>query len=111
VSKQRAAARAERATATARRAADGEARRAREQAERARRERRDLLWRRVRLWQHGPAFRRHKEAWAALATTVLVLLVVAYLFTGSFGAVMLVGLVLVIASPALVKLFLDRSRK
>jgi hypothetical protein len=65
----------------------------------------------VRLWQHGPAFRRHKEAWAALATTVLVLLVIAYLFTGSFGAVLLVVLVVLIASPALVMLFLDRSRK
>ncbi len=111
MSKERATARAERAAAAARRVADAQAQRAREQAARARRERRDLLWRRVRLWQHGPAFRRHKEAWAALATTVLVLLVVAYLFTGSFGAVMLVALVLVIASPALAKLFLDRSRK
>jgi Flp pilus assembly protein TadB len=111
VSKDRAAARAEREAAAARRIAAAQARQAREQAARVRRERRDLLWRRVRLWQHGPGFRRHKEAWAALATTVLVLLVVAYLFTGSFGAVMLVGLVLVIASPALVKLFLDRSHK
>jgi hypothetical protein len=65
----------------------------------------------MRLWQHGPTFRRHKESWAALATTVLVLLVVAYLFTGSAAAVLLVALVLLIASPALVKVFLDRSRK
>lgn len=111
MSKERASARAERAAAAARRAAEAEARRTREVAERTRRERRDLVWRRVRLWQHGPAFRRHKEAWAALATTILVLLVVAYLFTGSFGAVLLVALVLLIASPALVMLFLDRSRK
>ncbi len=111
MSKQRASARAEREALAARRSAEAAARQAREVAERARRERRDLIWRRIRLWQHGPAFRRHKEAWAALATTVLVLLVIAYLFTGSFAAVLLVVLVVLIASPALVMLFLDRSRK
>jgi len=65
----------------------------------------------VRLWQHGAGFRRHKEAWAALATLVLVVLLLTYLFTSSLGAVFLVGLVLLIASPALAMLFLDRSRR
>jgi Flp pilus assembly protein TadB len=111
VSKARAIARAERAAAAARRAADTQASREREAAERARRDRRDLIWRRVRLWQHGAAFRRHKEAWAALATLVMVVLLLTYLLTSSFGAVFLVALVLIIASPALVRVFLDRSRK
>jgi hypothetical protein len=111
VSKARAHARAEREAAAARRRADADARREREVAERARRERRDLTWRRLRLWQHGPGFRRNKEAWAALATLVMVILLLSYLFTSSLGAVLFVGLVLLIASPALVKLFLDRSHK
>jgi Flp pilus assembly protein TadB len=111
VSKARAIARAEREAAAARRRAEAQARNEREGADRARRERRELTWRRLRLWQHGPAFRRHKEAWAALATLVLVILLLTYLFTSSLGAVLFVALVLVIASPALVMLFLDRSRK
>jgi Flp pilus assembly protein TadB len=104
-------ARAEREAAAARRRVEAQARREREVAERSRRERRELTWRRVRLWQHGPAFRRHKEAWAALATLILVILLLSYLFTSSLGAVLFVALVLLIASPALVKLFIDRSRK
>jgi Flp pilus assembly protein TadB len=104
-------ARAEREAAAARRRAEAQTRREREVAERARRERRELTWRRVRLWQHGPAFRRHKEAWAALATMVMVILLLTYLFTSSLGAVLFVALVLLIAGPALVKLFIDRSHK
>jgi len=69
-----------------------------------------MLWRHNRLWQHGPSFRRNKEKWAALATVVMVLMLVAYFLTGSLGAVLLVVLVLMIASPALVMLFFDRSR-
>jgi Flp pilus assembly protein TadB len=111
VSKARATARAEREAAAARRSAEVRALRERETAERVRRERRELTWRRVRLWQHGAGFRRHKEAWAALATLVLVLLLLSYLFTSSFGAVLLVGLVLLIASPVLAMLFLDRRPK
>ena len=111
MSKARATARAERQAASARRAAGAQARREREAAERARRDRRELTWRRVRLWQHGAGFRRHKETWAALATLVLVVLLLTYLFTSSFAAVMMVGLVLLIGSPALAMLFLDRSRK
>jgi len=111
VSKARAIARAERAAAAARRYADAQARREQQATVRARRERRELTWRRVRLWQHGAGFRRHKEAWAALATLVLVVLLLTYLFTSSVGALILVGLVLLIASPVLAMLFLDRSRK
>jgi Flp pilus assembly protein TadB len=111
VSKARAIARAQRQAAAARRAADALARHGQQAAERTRRERRELAWRRIRLWQHGAAFRRHKESWAALATLVLVVLLLTYLFTGSVTAVIMVGLVLLIASPALAMLFLDRGRK
>lgn len=104
-------ARAEREAAATKRRAAAQARREREGAERSRRERRELTWRRVRLWQHGPAFRRNKEAWAGLATLILVILLLSYLFTSSLGAVLFVALVLLIASPALVMLFMDRRRK
>jgi len=111
VSKERAQARAEREAAAARRVAEAQAHRGRAVVERTRRERRELLWRRVRLWQHGARFRRNKEAWATLATVVLVVLVLTYLFTSSVGALILVGLVLLIGSPALAMLLLDRSGK
>jgi len=111
VSKARADGRAEREAAAVRRRAEAQVRREREAAERARRERRGLAWRRVRLWQHGPSFRRNKEAWAGLATLVMVILLLSYLFTSSLRAVLFVGLVLLVASPALVKLLIDRSHK
>jgi len=111
VSKARALARAQREAAAAGRRAAAQAHRKQQSAERARRERRELTWRRMRLWQHGSAFRQHKEAWAALGTLVLVVLLLTYLFTSSFRAVMLVGLVLLIGSPALAMLFLDRRPK
>ena len=89
--------------------------------ERARRERvlehsrrragRQLGWRRNRLWQHGPAFRRDREKWAVLATLVLGCLLVAYLLTGSLRAIVLVALVSVIALPALAMLVFDRRSR
>lgn len=110
MSKARALARAERAAAAARRAEEERARRDKATAARARQERRALLWRRLRLWQHGPGFRRRKETWAALATVVMLVLFVTYLITSSVGAVLFVALIVLIASPALVMLFFDRSR-
>jgi hypothetical protein len=107
MSKARALARAERQAAASRRAELEQQRRARADAERAKRQRRSLRWRRLRLWQHGPGFRR--ETWGALGTVVLVLLVVTYLFIGSFTAVVLVGLVLLVVMPALVMLFFERK--
>lgn len=80
-------------------------------ADRARRERRSLLWRRLRLWQSRPTPDHRREKRAALAAFVFVLLVLTYVFTGSFGAVLLVSLVLLIATPVLVMLFLDRSKR
>ena len=110
MSKQRARARAERVAQAAAREAQRSQQREREVSARARRERRALAWRRVRLWQHGPAFRRHRATWGALATLVLTVLLVVYLFTGSGAATFLVALVCVIASPLLVMLFFDRSK-
>ena len=111
VSKQRAQARAAREAAAAQRAAEAEARRAKEVADRERRERRALLWRRHRLWQHGATFHRRRDSWAALATLALVLLLTTYLFTSSVTAVLLVALVLVIAGPVLVMMTFDRRRR
>ena len=73
------------------------------------RELRALVWRRTRLWQHGAGFRRNKERWAALIILILVVLLCTVLFTGSLTATLFVALVAVIASPALVMLFFDRS--
>ncbi len=112
MSKARQLARAERQRAVAaarRRRASAE--RAKAAAARARRERRVLAWRRVRLWQHGPGFRRRRETWGAMATLVLLSMLVAYLVTRSWGAVVGTALVFVVGSPVLVLLFFDRSRK
>jgi Flp pilus assembly protein TadB len=111
VSKARAQARAARAAAGAQRTAAAEERRAKEMAERAKRERRDLAWRRIRLWQHGSGFRRNKERWAALGTLAMVLILLAFLLTDSFKVVLLVVLVLIVGGPALVMLTFDRRSK
>ena len=95
----------------AQRTAAAEARRAKELAERAKRERRDLAWRRIRLWQHGSGFRRNKERWAALGTLAMVLILLAFLLTDSFKVVLLVILVLIVGGPALVMLTFDRRSK
>jgi Flp pilus assembly protein TadB len=111
VSRERARARAAREQEGARRAERARAEAARQADRIARRRRRDLSWRQRRLWSHGPAFRRHKERWAALATLVLVALLLTYLLTSSLTAVALVGLVGVIGAPALVAVFFDRNRR
>jgi Flp pilus assembly protein TadB len=110
VSKDRAKARAVREAAAAERAAERQQELAKAAAERAKLERRALVWRRVRLWQHGSAFHRRRDSWAALASLALILLLLAYFLTGSLRAVLLVALVLVIAGPALVMLTFDRRR-
>ena len=111
MSKERARARAVREAAAAQNAADAKARRERDAAMRARRERRELVWRRNRLWQHGSGYRRRKEAIAALLTLDLVVLLLAYLLTSSVDAVLFVLLVLIVASPALAMLTFERRRK
>jgi len=111
VSKQRAKARAEREAVAAQRTAAERAVRERETARRQRQEKRQLAWRRARLWQHGAGFRRNKETWAALLTLVLVAVLLTYLVTSSINAVIVVLLVGVIAFPALAVSMMDRRSK
>jgi Flp pilus assembly protein TadB len=111
MSKARAAARAERAAVAAARAEASRETREKAAAERARRERRALIWRKVRLWQHGPSFRKRRETWGALATMVLLAMLVVYIFTRSATAVLGTALVFVVGAPVLLLLFFDRSRK
>jgi Flp pilus assembly protein TadB len=111
VSRARQAARVEREQAAADRRAAAEADRRKVAAVRARRERRSLAWRRVRLWQHGPAFRRQRERLGVLATFVLLVLLLVYLFSRSIGDVLVTALALVVCAPVLALLFLDRRRR
>jgi Flp pilus assembly protein TadB len=111
VSKQRQHARAEREAVRAQQLAAHAAERAREVERSAKARRRQEQWRRIRWWQHGPAFRRDKEKWAALATIVLVCLLVTFLLTSSFKAVFAVALVCAIAAPALGAFLFDRRSR
>jgi Flp pilus assembly protein TadB len=113
MSKARQAARAQRERAVAEQAAARRAEQERLTAARARRERRSLAWRRIRIWQHGATFHRRREtreAAGALATLILLALLVVYLVTRSWGAVLGTALVCVVAGPVLVLLFFDRRR-
>jgi hypothetical protein len=110
VSRARALARAEREAAAAQKKVADEQRREREAAERARRDQRALRWRRLRIWQGAPG-RRRAEVRAGLATLTLVLFVVIYVITGSVRALLGMALILIIASPMLIKLSFDRSHK
>ena len=111
MSKVRQLARAERERAAAARAAAAEAARQKAASTRTRQERRSLAWRRLRLWQHGPSFRRNRERWGALATLVLIVLLLAWLFTHSVAVLIGTALVCAVGTPVLVLLFVDgRSR-
>ena len=110
MSKQRQVARAERERLAAQRVAAADAERARVAAARAKRERRSLLWRRMRLWQHGPGFRRNRERWGALGAVAMCVLVIVFIWTRSVEDVIGTALVLVIAAPLLVLLIVDRRR-
>jgi Flp pilus assembly protein TadB len=111
VSKDRAQARAAReADAVRRDAAERERQAA--LADRARRRaRRSLAWRRLRLWHHTDRSRRHRERWAALATLVIIAVLVAYFLTSSLSVVLLVLLVLAVGAPALIVLTFERGRR
>jgi hypothetical protein len=111
MSKARQVARAERERLAAERVAAAQAAAAKAAELRARQERRSLLWRRLRLWQHGSGFRRQRETWGALATLILLVLLVVYLFSRSWSTVFAIALALVVCTPVLVLLFFDRSRK
>jgi len=110
VSKARQKARAERERAAAVAAAAAKAEADRLAAARARRERRSLAWRQLRLWQHGPGFRRNRERWGWLGVLVFLALLLVYLFTRSAGAVLETVLICIVAGPVLVFLFVDRNR-
>jgi hypothetical protein len=110
MSRERQLARAERQRAAAERAEAARLERERAAAARAKREQRSLMWRRLRLWQHGARFRRNRERWGALAAIVMSVLLVVFLFTRSWNAVLGTALVLVIGAPVLVLLIIDRSR-
>ena len=107
--RQRARAERERAAAVAAAAVKAEAQRL--SAARARREQRALAWRRRRLWQHGPAFRRNRERWGWLGVLVFLGLLLVYLFTRSLGALVGTALIFIVAAPVLVLLFVDRNRR
>jgi Flp pilus assembly protein TadB len=111
MSKQRQTARAERAAAEAAQKQSSRAERERAAARRARHERRRLLWRRMRLWQHGPGFSRRREGWGALGTLVLLVVIVVFVITRSVEAVLGTALIGLICAPLLVMIFVDRSRK
>ncbi|HEV7204439.1 MAG TPA: hypothetical protein VGN18_07485 [Jatrophihabitans sp.] len=111
MSKERQQARAAREAVAAARAESDRIARQKAAAERARRERRTLLWKRVRLWQHGPGFHRRRETWGALATLVLLAMLTVYILTRSFSDVIGTALVFVVGAPVLVLLFFDRSRR
>ena len=111
MSKQRQLARAERERLAAQRAAQARADRDRAAAARARRERRATLWRRLRLWQHGPGFSRRRERWGALAALILVLLIAIFVATRSVTLVVVTALVLLVGAPVLVLFVVDRGRR
>lgn len=111
MSKQRQSTRADRERAAAEQVAARRAERRRAAADRARRERRSLAWRRLRLWQHGPGFRRNRERWGALASVVLMILLLVYAVSRSVGDVLIAAVALLVCSPVLVLLFLDRRPK
>uniref|UniRef100_UPI0035C9A576 hypothetical protein n=1 Tax=uncultured Jatrophihabitans sp. TaxID=1610747 RepID=UPI0035C9A576 len=73
----------------------------------ARRERRALVWRRVRLWQHRPGT-RERERLGLLGILVLIVLLTVFVVTRSWSATLGAALVCVIAAP--VYLVLHRSR-
>jgi Flp pilus assembly protein TadB len=110
MSKARQAARSERQRTASERSAAAAAEQAKLAAVRARRERRSLLWRRMRLWQHGSNFRRNRERWGALAAVAMCVLLIVFIWTRSIDDVIGTALVLVIAAPLLVLLIVDRRR-
>ncbi|SOD74299.1 hypothetical protein SAMN05892883_3482 [Jatrophihabitans sp. GAS493] len=114
MSKERARTREQRQAAQqallAQRQAEQAAKQAAEAQRRHRRERRALLWRRVRLWQHGSQYKRNRERWAALGTLLMCVLLVTYLFTWSLREVLVVALICVVASPVLIAFIVNRKQ-
>ncbi|MDQ2836385.1 MAG: hypothetical protein M3Y42_02810 [Actinomycetota bacterium] len=111
MSKERAQRRAERDLLARQRQSEQEAARQRQLDRQRRRRLRTRLVRSV-SWRGGSrASARVKERRAVIASTLLVVVVLTYLLTGSIGMVIGILLIASIATPALVAVFLDRSKK
>jgi uncharacterized membrane protein len=106
VSKQRQRTRAHREAQAAARAEADRAAAARRNGAAGRRQRRALLWRRLRVWQHRPGSRQ-RERFGVLGILVLVVLLTVFITTRSWSATLGAALICVIAAP--VYLVLDRS--
>jgi len=111
VSKQRARRRAERQQAETARLAENAEARHRRTAARRKQESRSRLWRSIRFWRSGHTPTRVKEQRAVIASTVFALIVITYAATRSVNMTIGVGLVAAIATPAVVAVMFERSKK
>jgi hypothetical protein len=112
MSKERARRRAERQAAAAQRAAEAAARAARRVAWRRRRQRWRVAVRSALPWRPGQRWsRRTRMQRATVAGVLLGVFVLTWLLTPSWSVRFAVLLVAVLATPALVTLFLDRSSR
>jgi hypothetical protein len=112
VSKERAKRRAVREAEAARRAADAARRTARQVARRRRSTRRRLALRSALPWRPGQRFsRRTRTQRAAVAGILLGILIITWLVTPSWSIRIAVLLAALVATPALITFFLDRSSR
>ena len=112
MSRERARRREQRAAVARHRAAAAAAQSARAVARRRRKERRRVAVRVALPWLPGQRWSRRTRAQrAAVAGTLLAVLVVTWLATPSWEVRVAVCLAALVATPALVTLFLDRSSR
>jgi hypothetical protein len=112
VSKERAHRRAARQAAAAERAALASRRTAREVARRRRLARRRVAVRSALPWLPGQRWSRRTRTQRAMVAGILIgVLVLTWLFTPSWNLRIATFLVALVATPALVTLFLDRSTR
>lgn len=111
MSKERAQRRAERESLARQRQSEQDAARQRQLDRQRRRRLRAKLVKSV-SWRGGSTTSaRVKERRAMIASTLLVVVVLTYLLTGSIAMVIGILLIASIATPALIAVFLDRSKK
>jgi len=111
VTKERAKRRAEREAAAAIRQAEIAKRQAREAEVRRKKQSRASFWRSIRFWRSGNTTARVKEQRAVVASSVFALIVIAYTATRSVSMTIGIGLVAAIATPAVVAVLFERSKK
>jgi hypothetical protein len=112
LSKERAKRRAARQAEAARRAAEAAERSARLVARRRRRRRRRVALRSALPWQPGQRWSRRTRAQRAAVAGVLIgVFVLTWLITPSWSIRVAVLLVALVATPALVTMFFDRSTR